>query len=123
MHGAGQRSVGVEVERELAEIDTAPVGEMAAVKAQRDDRTAIRIGRQSGTLKWQRLKGNLFGCSVPATRALLTDRSWVHLKAFDDAHRLFHLTPVRGELHHRHWRNGSQVMRPQQADQPFGQLR
>ncbi|MNR01112.1 hypothetical protein D3C85_1169080 [compost metagenome] len=102
MHGAGQRGVCVEVERDLAEIDPAPVGQVATVKAQRDDRTAIRIGRQSGTLKRQCLKGNLFGGGVPATRALLTNRPRVHLEAFDDTHLLFHFTPVRGELHHRH---------------------
>jgi hypothetical protein len=68
MHGAGQRCVSIEVERDLAEIDTAPVGEMAAVKAQVDDRTPVRVSRQAGVLQRQRLKGDFFG-GVPAARA------------------------------------------------------
>jgi hypothetical protein len=61
MHGAGQRCVSIEVERDLAEIDTAPVRQMAAVKAQADDRTPVRVSRQAGVLQRQRLKGDLFG--------------------------------------------------------------
>ena len=50
MHGAGKGGVGVEIEWDLAKIDTAPVGKRAAAKAQADNRTPVRIGRQAGVL-------------------------------------------------------------------------
>ena len=46
VHGAGQRRIGVAVQRDMTEIDPAPVRQLAAGKAQRDHRPAIRIGGQ-----------------------------------------------------------------------------
>lgn len=50
MHGAGQRRIGVAVQRDMTEIDPAPVRQLAAGKAQRDHRPAIRIGGQLDAL-------------------------------------------------------------------------
>lgn len=69
MHGAGQRRVSVEIEQDLAEIDTAPVSKMATTEAQADDRAPVRISRQAGMLQRQWLKGYLFSCGVATTRA------------------------------------------------------
>lgn len=94
MHGAGQRRIGVAVERDMAEIDPAPVRQAAAVKAQRDHRPAIRIGGQLSALRGQRLQSDRFGGGVPTARALFTDRPGKHFKAFGHRHRLFHFLPV-----------------------------
>lgn len=118
----GERCVSIEVERDLTEIDTAPVRQMAAVKAQVDDRTPVRVSRQASVFQRQRLESYLFSCGVPTARTLFTNRPRVNLETFDNTHLLFHFSPVRGELHHRHRRYGAQVMRPQKADQPFGQF-
>ncbi|SYT44831.1 putative TonB-dependent receptor [Klebsiella pneumoniae] len=51
VHGAGQRRIGVAVQRDMTEIDPAPVRQLAAGKAQRDHRPAIRIGGQLDALQ------------------------------------------------------------------------
>ncbi|SAJ34573.1 Uncharacterised protein [Enterobacter cloacae] len=112
MHSAGQRCVSIEIERDLAEIDTAPVSKMATTEAQADDRAPVRISRQAGMLQRQWLKGYLFSCGVATTRAFFTDRPRIDLETSGNTHRFFHLTPDRSELHHRHRGNSAQVMRP-----------
>ena len=123
MHGAGQRRIGIEIERNMAEIDTAPVRQLAAVKAQCNNRTALRIGRQAGIFQRQWRKIYFAGGGIPQRVPFSPIGREFTSKALDNTHRLFHFAPLGRELHHRHRRNGAQIMRPQQADQPFGQLR
>ena len=74
VQGTGQRRVGIEVQRQAAEVDLAPVGQLAAAQTQPQQRTAIRLIGQAHRLKGQRLHGQILGGGVTAAGALRADR-------------------------------------------------
>ncbi|CNI71281.1 Uncharacterised protein [Yersinia pseudotuberculosis] len=123
MQGAGQRRIGIKIERQAAQVDTAPVGQRAAIKAQPDNRPAIGFTVQFGSAQCQREQVHILRGGVAAASFTLTNGAGQHFKTFAHPHAFFHPLPLWGELHNGKRRNGAQVVRPQQADQPFGQLR
>ncbi|MNJ20588.1 hypothetical protein D3C77_149230 [compost metagenome] len=67
---AGQRRIGIEVQRQTAEIDQAPVRQCAAGKAQAQHRAPVRFISQAQRFQRQGLQGEVLGGGVAATGAL-----------------------------------------------------
>ncbi|CQJ05594.1 Uncharacterised protein [Yersinia frederiksenii] len=122
MQGASQWRIGIKIERQAAQVDTAPVGQCAAIKAQPDNRAAIGFTVQFGSAQCQREQVHILRGGVATTGFTLANGAGKHFKTFAHPHAFFHPLPLWGELHNGKRRNGAQVVRPQQADQPFSQL-
>lgn len=119
----GHRRRGVQIQRDAAQIQLAPVAQGTAGKTQADHRAAVRLLGQAHRIQGQRAQGQVLSGGVTAARALGADGLRLDFKAGRDLLALLHLVHVGLQLDDGQRRDRAQVMGPQQADQTFGQLR